>query len=110
MNNTTVSDWHCVAKTDEVLDDEPKAVKIGNDYIAIYRIDDVFYATDDICTHEFASLSEGFIDGDCIECPLHSGTFHIPTGKAMTTPVTEDLRTYPVKVEGDDIFINVAKS
>jgi len=110
MNETTAGDWHCVAKTDEVLEDEPKAVQIGNDYIAIYRIDDAFYATDDICTHEFASLAEGFVDGDCIECPLHAGTFHIPTGKAMTAPVTEDLRTYPVKVEGDDIFINIVKS
>ena len=110
MNQTTAGDWHCVAKIDEVLEDEPKAVQIGNDYIAIYRIDDAFYATDDICTHEFASLAEGFVDGDCIECPLHAGTFHIPTGKAMTAPVTEDLRTYPVKVEGDDIFINIAKS
>ncbi len=110
MNQTTAGDWHCVAKIDEVLEDEPKAVQIGNDYIAIYRIDDAFYATDDICTHEFASLAEGFVDGDCIECPLHAGTFHIPTGKAMTAPVTEDLRTYPVKVEGDDIFINIVKS
>ena len=68
------------------------------------------YATDDICTHEFASLAEGFVDGDCIECPLHAGKFHIPTGKAMTAPVTEDIRTYPVKVEGDEIFINLSKA
>ena len=109
MNDTVAADWHCVAKTGEVLEDEPKAVQIGNDYIAIYKIDDSFYATDDICTHEFASLAEGFVDGDCIECPLHAGKFHIPTGKAMTAPVTEDLRTYPVRVDGDDIFVQVGK-
>jgi nitrite reductase/ring-hydroxylating ferredoxin subunit len=109
MNDSTGDDWHRVAKTDDVLDDEPKAVQIGNDYIALYRLDDKFYATDDICTHEFASLAEGFVDGDCIECPLHAGKFHIPTGKAMTAPVTEDIRTYPVKVEGGEIFVNLAK-
>jgi nitrite reductase/ring-hydroxylating ferredoxin subunit len=110
MNESTDSQWHRVAKTDEVLDDEPKAVQVGNDYIALYRLEDKFYATDDICTHEFASLAEGFVDGDCIECPLHAGKFHIPTGKAMTAPVTEDIRTYPVKVEGDEIFINLSKA
>ena len=109
MNESIDSQWHRVAKTDEVLDDEPKAVQVGNDYIALYRLEDKFYATDDICTHEFASLAEGFVDGDCIECPLHAGKFHIPTGQAMTAPVTEDIRTYPVKVEGGEIFVNLAK-
>ena len=106
---TENNDWHLVAKTDEVREDEPKAVQVGNQYIAIYRVDGKFYATDDICTHEFASLCEGFIDGDIIECPLHAGQFHIPTGKAMSPPVTEDLKTFAVKVEGDDLYVEVPK-
>ncbi len=104
---TENNNWHLVAKTDEVQEEEPKAVQVGNEYIAIYRVDGKFYATDDICTHEFASLCEGFIDGDIIECPLHAGQFHIPTGKAMSPPVTEDLKTFAVKVEGDDIYVEV---
>ena len=99
--------WHLAAKTSEVLVDEPKSVKIGDEYVAIYNVDGTYYATDDICTHEFASLCEGFIDGDIVECPLHAGQFHIPTGKAMSPPVTEDLRTFKVKVEGDDIYVEV---
>ena len=87
--------------------DEPKAVKIGEHNVAIYNVDGAYYATDDICTHEYASLCEGFIDGDIVECPLHAGQFYIPTGKAMSPPVTEDLRTFKVKVEGDDIFVEV---
>ena len=106
---TENNDWHLVAKTDEVREDEPKAVQVGNQYIAIYRVDGKFYATDDICTHEFASLCEGFIDGDIIECPLHAGQFHIPTGKAMSPPVTEDLKTFAVKVGGDDLCVGVPK-
>ena len=106
---TENNNWHLVAKTDEVQEEEPKAVQVGNQYIAIYRVDGKFYATDDICTHEFASLCEGFIDGDIIECPLHAGQFHIPTGKAMSPPVTEDLTTFAVKVEGDDIYVEVPK-
>lgn len=106
---TENNDWHLVAKTDEVQEEEPKAVQVGNQYIAIYRVDGKFYATDDICTHEFASLCEGFIDGDIIECPLHAGQFHIPTGKAMSPPVTEDLKTFAVKLEGDDLYVEVPK-
>ena len=101
------NNWHLAATTSEVLVDEPKAVKIGEHHVAIYNVDGAYYATDDICTHEFASLCEGFIDGDIIECPLHAGQFHIPTGKAMSPPVTEDLRTFKVKVEGDEIYVEV---
>ena len=48
--------WHLAAKTSEVLVDEPKSAKIGDEYVAIYNVDGTYYATDDICTHEFASL------------------------------------------------------
>lgn len=106
---TENNNWHLVAKTDEVQEEEPKAVQVGNQYIAIYRIDGKFYATDDICTHEFASLCEGFVDGDIVECPLHAGQFHIPTGKAMSPPVTEDLKTFAIKLEGDDIYVEVPR-
>lgn len=106
---TENNNWHLVAKTDEVQEEEPKAVQVGNQYIAIYRVDGKFYATDDICTHEFASLCEGFVDGDIVECPLHAGQFHIPTGKAMSPPVTEDLKTFAIKLEGDDIYVEVPR-
>ena len=110
MSDNGNTEWHLVAKTSEVTDDEPKAVRVGDHLIALFNVDGDFYATHDICTHEFASLSEGFVDGDLIECPLHAGTFHIPTGKAMSPPVTEDIRTYSVRVEGDDIYVAVETS
>ncbi len=79
MSDANDAEWHLVAKTSEVTDDEPKAVQVGANYIALFKVDGTYYATDDVCTHEFASLSEGFVDGDVIECPLHAGQFHIPT-------------------------------
>ena len=57
----------------------------------------------------FEQTANPFIDGDIIECPLHAGQFHIPTGKAMSPPVTEDLKTFAVKVEGDDLYVEVPK-
>ena len=100
-------EWHRVARTSEVEEDDPKAVRVGDHLIAIFNVGGTIYATADVCTHEFASLSEGFVEGDVIECPLHAGRFHIPSGKALSPPVTEDLGTYPVKLEGDDIYVGV---
>ena len=50
------------------------------------------------------------IDGDEIECPLHQARFHLPTGEVRAAPATENIRTYPVKVTGDEIYVKVPKS
>ena len=70
MNDETRLAWHRVASTSEVTEDEPRAVQVEGHPIALYKIDGAIYATHDICTHEFASLSEGFVEGNVIECPL----------------------------------------
>ena len=108
MSGQGGAEWRLVAKTGDVEEDEPRAVRVDDLQIAIYLVDGSFYATHNICTHEFACMSDGFVDGDVIECPLHAGRFHIPTGKALSPPVTEDLRSFPVKLEGDDIYVDVA--
>ena len=72
--------------------------------IAVYNIDGTFYATDDCCTHGLASLAEGELDGENIECNLHFGGFHVPTGKAVFAPCSIDLKTYKVAVDGDEVF------
>jgi ethylbenzene dioxygenase ferredoxin subunit len=76
--------------------------------VAVYNLDGTFYATDDGCTHATASLSEGeIVDDDCIACPVHNGTFHIPTGQAMSFPCEKDLRTYKVIDQGDSVAIDI---
>lgn len=98
---------HRVGAAAELGAGEVRQVNIGGRVLALYNIGGTFYATDDTCTHAFASLSEGFIDGDVIECPLHQGCFHIPSGKAKGPPVVQDLRTYAVKVVDGDIHIEL---
>ena len=63
---------------------------------------------DDICSHAYASMSDGYIEGECIECPLHGAQFNIKTGKAETPPATVDLITYEVKVDGEDILVGLS--
>lgn len=75
--------------------------------VALFRVGDQFYATDDTCTHAEASLSDGYIDGDVVECPFHSARFCIRTGKALSLPASEPLKTYLVKVEDGSVFVDV---
>jgi nitrite reductase/ring-hydroxylating ferredoxin subunit len=99
--------YHAVAKTGDLAPGEVKQIILGKREIALYNLEGEFYATDDICTHAYASLSDGYFEGDEIECPLHGGAFKVKTGEAIRTPCTENLDTFPVKVEGDDILIGV---
>jgi nitrite reductase/ring-hydroxylating ferredoxin subunit len=75
--------------------------------IAIFNVDGRFYAIDDTCTHGEASLCDGFLDGTVIECPYHGGTFDVVTGKALAYPATEPVRAYGVRLEGDDIVLDL---
>ena len=77
----------------------------GHPPIAVYKLDGTYFATADTCTHGEASLSEGDIEGDEIICPFHRGAFDIRTGEATLAPCVTAIRTYPVRVEGDGVFI-----
>jgi apoptosis-inducing factor 3 len=88
-------------------EDGVTGVNVDGITIAVYRLGDEVFATHGICTHALAFLSDGWVEDGKIECPLHQGQFDIRTGKALCSPVTEDLRVYPVKRDGDDILINL---
>lgn len=76
---------------------------------AIYRSpDDVFYATDGLCTHEHVHLADGLVMDHIIECPKHNGRFDYRTGEAKGAPACINLKTYPVKIEGDRVLIALA--
>lgn len=77
--------------------------------LAIYKSPEgAFYATNGICTHEHTILADGLVMGDIIECPKHNGRFNYKTGAAKGAPVCVDLTTFPVKVEGDMVFVDLA--
>jgi MocE subfamily Rieske [2Fe-2S] domain protein len=109
MNEASSPNWVRVAAASDLAEGEVMAVEAGGESIALYRLEDgAIYATDDICTHEFARLSEGWLEDGEIECPLHAGRFDVRTGAALCPPVEKDLRTYPVRVEGDDVFVDLS--
>jgi len=100
--------WITVADRNSVEIGGVVQVKAGDFDVALYNIDGQFYATDNICTHAQALLSDGWLEGDIIECPLHGGRFEVKTGKGLGAPITCDVRTFPVRIEGDAIQIDVA--
>ena len=74
--------------------------------IALFRVDDEFFATDDTCTHAQSSLSDGYIDGDVVECAFHGAKFCVRTGKVLSLPATQPLKTFSVKVEDGSVFVD----
>ncbi|QBR01364.1 non-heme iron oxygenase ferredoxin subunit [Paraburkholderia pallida] len=95
------------ANLSELVEDEPLPVKLGEEHIALYLLDGEVRATHNVCTHQFALLSDGYTEDGCIECPLHQGKFDIRTGAAVCAPVTQPIRVYPVHVEGDAIMVDL---
>jgi nitrite reductase/ring-hydroxylating ferredoxin subunit len=104
------SELHRVCHISELGEGTARSVEIGNQRLALYNIGGTFYATDDRCTHARASLSEGFIEGDTIECPLHGGRFHIPTGQPLSPPVRVAVCVYPVQVVDSEIYVQITES
>ena len=87
-----------------------KAFAVGPAMLAVYNIDGTYYVTDDECTHAAASLADGILEGDVIECCMHMGSFHVPTGDPVAPPCEIPLRTYRVVLEGDDVFADLGKN
>ena len=104
---TGVDDWNLVASTEDIDEEDVLQAQLGDLLLAIYNLDGEFYATSDICTHEDTCLSEGVVVGDIIECPRHQGRFHIRTGEPKGAPATVPIRTYPVKVIDNQIYVAV---
>jgi len=103
------NDWVEVCGKDDI--DEEDVIRFdhnGRTY-AVYRSpDDTFHATAGLCTHEQIHLADGLVMDDIIECPKHNGRFNYKTGEAKGAPVCVNLQTYPVKVEGGSVFIQVS--
>jgi nitrite reductase/ring-hydroxylating ferredoxin subunit len=91
----------------EIAPETVKAFEVGNHRLAVYKIGGQFYITDDECTHAAASLADGILEGDVIECAMHFGAFNVKTGAIASPPCSFALRTYKVVLQGDDIFVDL---
>ncbi|HCB0061925.1 TPA: Rieske 2Fe-2S domain-containing protein [Klebsiella pneumoniae] len=103
-----MSDWVEVCGCEEIDLEEVMRFDYSGHTYAIYRSpEDKFFATDGLCTHEKVHLSEGLVMDNIIECPKHDGRFDYTTGQAKGFPVCVNLKTYPIKVEGEKVYIGI---
>jgi nitrite reductase/ring-hydroxylating ferredoxin subunit len=96
-----------LCKIDEVAAGTALKVEAGGLIVAVFNIDGEFFVTDDSCTHGPGSLSEGYVDGDVIECNFHNGQFNIKTGEVVSPPCMIPIKTYPAVVEDGKVFVDV---
>lgn len=99
--------WIRAVSVDALEPDDAAKIEYNSLCIAVFNLDGEFFATAGVCTHEHAFLSEGYVDGETVECPLHQGLFNIRTGQALSPPVIEGLRTFKTKIEDGDVYVFV---
>ncbi len=92
--------WHDAVSVDELEDSKPMSVQVDRKLLALVKVGEDIFAVDCVCTHEFALLSDGYVEEKIIECPLHSARFELETGKVIEGPTETNLETYPVRISG----------
>ncbi|HTE03524.1 MAG TPA: non-heme iron oxygenase ferredoxin subunit [bacterium] len=102
---TTTAAFVRVASVDELPAGMGKAVTVDGQRIALFNVNGTFYAIDDTCTHEEASLAAGAVYGEIVACPKHGSRFHLPTGRVLSLPAVVPVSTYQVKVEDGQVLL-----
>jgi nitrite reductase/ring-hydroxylating ferredoxin subunit len=100
-----VAKFHKVATVEEVVPGEVRQYQVEDRPVALCNVDGEFHAFEDICTHQFAYLSEGEFTGREVKCPLHGAKFDVTTGKALSLPAVKAVPTHEVKVEDGHIYV-----
>ena len=107
-NSNKDGPWVEACALDSLSEGEVKRVDIQGVPIGLYRTADGVFALHDICTHAYAHLSEGWVEDEVVECPLHQAQFCIRTGKSLDDIAPEDAKTFPVRVEDGLVYLNTA--
>ncbi|WP_051419771.1 non-heme iron oxygenase ferredoxin subunit [Paracoccus pantotrophus] len=102
------NEWVNFCALDDIPEEGMHHIEMGEKWIVVYRLDDAVYATDNICPHAFALLSDGWLEDGVIECPLHGALFDVKNGAVLRGPADCAIRTYPVKIEQGRVFVDMA--
>jgi 3-phenylpropionate/trans-cinnamate dioxygenase ferredoxin subunit len=105
--STSSGSWVRACALAELKAESALAVEIDGEDVAVVRSGDEYYAIADLCSHAAIPLSEGDVEDGEIECYLHGSRFDLRTGKPTGLPATEPVAVYPVRVEGDDLLVDV---
>ena len=104
-----MADFVKAATTTEIEPGQARLVEVNGKQIALFNVGGQFYVTDDHCTHGPGSLSEGYLEGDVIECNFHQGCFNVRTGEVVVPPCFVPIKTYKTVVENGVVYIEIAE-
>jgi 3-phenylpropionate/trans-cinnamate dioxygenase ferredoxin component len=103
-----MANWTRACATEDIeIEDVIRFDHEGRTFVIIRSPDDSFFAMDGMCSHEHVHLCDGLVMDDIIECPKHNAHFNYRTGEAKRAPACINLRTFPVKVDGNDVYMEI---
>jgi nitrite reductase/ring-hydroxylating ferredoxin subunit len=97
--------WRTVARTSEIPLGASQVVRLEDVPVAVFHLEDGWYAIEDVCTHDGGPVAEGKLTGCIVECPRHGATFNVKSGAALSFPGVSPVPTYPVRVVGDEVQV-----
>ena len=101
----TTGRWVSVAKAEDIPVGRSVIIRLDDVPVAVFHLDDGWYAIEDVCTHDGGPVAEGRLEDGVIECPRHGATFDLKTGAALSFPAVAPVPTYAVRVVGDDVQV-----
>jgi naphthalene 1,2-dioxygenase system ferredoxin subunit len=102
-----MTQWIDVAAEADLFEGAGIAIQPQGLDVALFSIDGEVFATDNICSHGSARLCDGYVEGYEVECPFHQGRFDVRTGAPTCAPATEPVKSWPVKIEGGRVFLQL---
>jgi nitrite reductase/ring-hydroxylating ferredoxin subunit len=102
-----MAEFRSVTKTEDVAKGQVAAFEVDGERVAVANVAGDFYAFGDICTHARCSLAEGELEGRTVTCPCHGSQFDVTTGAVLNPPATEPVPVFGVRLEGDDVQVEV---
>jgi len=100
-------DWHAIGATDSLENGQMQAFQIADRRLLLVRAEDRYFVVDEMCSHEDYSLALGCIKGSRIKCSLHGSYFDLASGEALDEPADEPIRSYPVKVDQAQVWVDL---
>ncbi len=96
-----------VCRVSEVPEGGKAVFEVQDRFLAVFHVEGRFYALDDCCTHDGGPLGEGCLEGFAVQCPRHGAKFDIRDGKALSMPAVTDTQSFPVKIEGEEVLVEL---
>jgi len=93
-----MSEWINVFNENALMNGENSVIDVDGTEVAIFKIDDEFFAIEDVCSHDGTEIASGELDGDEIICPRHGARFCVKTGAVKSAPAYEDIHSYPIRI------------